>query len=116
MFEAESNGNISIEEFKKVDIRVGEIRSAERVPETDKLLKLSVDLGEGEPRQIVSGIATYFPNPDELTGKHCLFAANLEPRVIKGLESNGMIIALSSGEKFALVVPEGDIPPGTRIS
>lgn len=117
---------ISIDEFKKVELRVGVILSAERVPETDKLLRLSVDLGEAEPRQIVSGIAEYFPEPEELVGKQAVFATNLAPREVRGLESNGMIIAcLRAGthrqaaraddNQFSLIVPEADMPPGTLL-
>ena len=107
---------ISYEQFAAVELRVGKILAAEKVPDTDRLLKLSVDLGEPSPRQIVSGIALYFPDVGELVGKTCVFAANLAPRIIKGLESNGMIIAASTEDgAFALMVPEKDIPPGTKL-
>ena len=105
---------ISIEDFKKVDIVVGKILSAEKVPETDKLLKLSVDLGEINPRQIVSGISLYFPDYAVLIGKKCMFIANLEPRMIRGIESNGMILAVSTPEgEFSLLQPNEEIPAGT---
>jgi methionyl-tRNA synthetase len=117
---------INIEDFKKVELVVGEILSAEKIPETDKLLKLSVNLGpssvkitEGEEgndiRQIVSGIALYFPDCSVLVGKKCMFVANLEPRTIKGFESNGMILAVSTEDgKFSLLEPEDDIPTGAK--
>ena len=106
---------ISLEDFKKVDIVVGEILSAEKVPDTDKLLKLSVDLGELMPRQIVSGIYEYFPDCSILVGRKCMFVANLEPRVIKGIESQGMILAVSTKDgKFSLLEPNGEIPAGAR--
>jgi len=117
---------ISIEDFKKIEIMVGKILTAEKVPETDKLLRLSVDLGpssalamegkEGKDiRQIISGIALYFPDPNMLVGKKCLFVANLEPRTIRGLESQGMILAVTSGDdKFSLLVPDVDMPAGAR--
>lgn len=106
---------ITIEDFKKVDIIVGQILSAEKVPETDKLLKLSVDLGEPLPRQIISGISLYFPDCSVLVGKKCMFVANLEPRTIRGIESNGMILAVSTEDgKFSLLEPNYDIPAGTR--
>ena len=106
---------ISIEDFKKVEIVVGKILSAEKVPETDKLLKLSVDLGEASSRQIISGISLYFPDCTVLIGKKCMFVANLEPRVIRGLESQGMILAVSTEEgKFSLLEPKDDIPVGTH--
>ena len=106
---------ISIEDFKKVDIAVGEILSAEKIPETDKLLKLSVNLGEEKPRQIVSGISFYFPDCSALVGRKCMFVANLEPRIISGLESQGMILAVSTEDgKFSLLEPNNEIPAGTR--
>lgn len=89
------NNKISIDEFKKVEIKIGEILSAEKVPDADKLLRLLVDFNEENPRQIVSGISAYFPDPQVLVGKKCAFATNLEPRTIRGLESNGMILAVS---------------------
>ena len=116
---------ISLNDFQKIELRVGKILSAEKVPETDKLLKLSVDLGlapelagrEGtrDIRQIVSGIATYFPDLNELVGKKCMFVANLEPRIIRGIESQGMILAVSTEDgAFSLLVPNDTIPAGAR--
>jgi methionyl-tRNA synthetase len=107
---------INIEEFKKMEIRLGEILEAEKIPETDKLLKLKVNMGEETPRQIVSGISTYFPDPSVLIGKKCVFVANLEPRMIRGFESQGMILALSSDDgKFSLLSPDENagLVPGT---
>ncbi len=121
---------IKIEDFIKVDLRVGEILEVEKVPDTEKLLKLKVDMGpiifpvvEGEEvkalerdiRQIVSGIALYFEDMNTLVGKKCMFVANLEPRMIRGLESNGMILAVSTDDgNFSLVAPSSNIPAGTR--
>jgi methionyl-tRNA synthetase len=129
---------ITYDDFAKVEIRVGKILSAEKVPETDKLLRLSVDFGliavpalavpavEGAPvvpapepvrdiRQIVSGISLFFPDASVLVGKKCMFVTNLEPRKIKGLESNGMLFAVSTPDgKFSLLEPNSEIPEGTR--
>ena len=106
---------INIEDFKKIELAVGKILSAEKVPDTDKLLKLSVDLGEAIPRQIVSGISLYFPDCSLLVGKKCMFVANLEPRTIKGLESQGMILAVSTeDDKFSLLEPNNEIPIGAH--
>ena len=106
---------INIEDFKKIELVVGKILSAEKVPDTDKLLKLSVDLGEEVPRQIVSGISLYFPECGVLVGKKCMFVANLEPRIIRGLESQGMILAVSTEDnKFSLLEPNDEIPVGTH--
>ncbi len=107
---------ITIDDFKKVEIKIGEILSAEKVENADKLLKLSVGFGEETPRQIVSGIAMYFPDVSVLVGKKCAFATNLEPRVIRGLESNGMILAVSTEDgKFSLLETNTDIPAGEAI-
>jgi len=104
----------TFEDFKKIEIRAGKILSAEKIPDTDKLLKLSVDFAETSPRQIVSGIATYFPDPAVLVGKVCMFVTNLEPRTIRGYQSNGMLFAVSTPDgKFSLLEPNTDIPPGT---
>ena len=106
---------INIEEFKKVEIVVGKILFAERVLDTDKLLKLSVDLGEGSPRQIISGISLFFPDCASLIGKKCMFVANLESRTIRGLESQGMILAISTEDgKFSLLEPRDEIPVGAK--
>ncbi len=106
---------INIEEFKKIEMVVGKILSAEKVPDTEKLLKLSVDLGEATPRQIVSGISLYFPDCSVLVGKKCMFVANLESRLIRGLESQGMILAVSTEDgKFSLLEPSDEIPVGAR--
>ncbi|QQR82203.1 methionine--tRNA ligase [Candidatus Campbellbacteria bacterium] len=110
---------ITIDQLHEADIRIGQILSVEEVPETDKLLKLSVDFGEGSPRQIVSGIKQYVSDIQTLVGKKTAFVVNLEPRIIKGLESNGMLFAASMGEgeerKFSFIIPDTDIPPGARL-
>ncbi|MCK9351662.1 MAG: hypothetical protein WCT49_03290 [Candidatus Paceibacterota bacterium] len=107
---------INIEDFAKVEIKTGEILSVERVEGSVKLLKLSVNFGEEGPRQIVSGIAGYFPDISVLIGKKCAFCTNLEPRTILGLESNGMIMAVSTDDgKFSLLEIGKDIPAGTTV-
>ena len=106
---------ITYDEFKKIEIRVGQILTAEKIPDTDKLLKLTVDLGEGNCRQIVSGIALYFPDPQALVGVKCFFVANLEPRTIKGYESNGMLFAAGGHDDipFSLIQADPTVPAGT---
>ncbi len=105
---------ITFDDFKKVEIKLGKILSAEKIPDTDKLVKLSVDLGEENPRQIISGIATYFPDPQVLVGMKTTFVTNLEPRTIKGFESNGMMLTLSSPEgEFSMLHPQNDLPQGS---
>jgi methionine--tRNA ligase beta chain len=105
---------INLEDFKKIEVKIGKILSAEKIPDTDKLLKLNVDFGEGTPRQIVSGIAMHFPDPAALVGMKTTFVTNLEPRTIKGYESNGMLFAISSADgAFTLLNPQNDIPEGS---
>lgn len=105
---------ISIDEFAKIDVKVGTVRSAEEVPETDKLLKLLVDFGEEPgPRQIISGIRTYVNTPEDLVGRQLAFVTNLAPRKIKGLESDGMLFAVGQDDTFAFLTPDREVPPGT---
>lgn len=104
---------ISIDDFKKVEIRVGEVKSAEKVENADKLLRLEVNFGS-ETRQIVSGISAYFPEPQALVGKRVAFAYNLEPRTIRGLESQGMILA-AVGEDGSFSLLEATATPGAAV-
>ncbi len=109
---------ISIDDFKKVEIRAGKVITAEPVEGSEKLLKLSVDFNEENPRQIVSGIAKHV-KPEDLTGTICAFVTNLEPREIMGLKSEAMIMAVSgeneNGNFFSLLKIDGDTPPGSLV-
>ncbi|MDQ1299880.1 MAG: tRNA-binding protein [Patescibacteria group bacterium] len=106
--------HISIDEFAKIEVKVGTVRSAELVPETDKLLRLVVDFNEESgPRQIVSGIRAYVAEPEDLVGRQLAFVTNLAPRKIKGLESNGMLFAVGQDDTFAFLSPDRYVPPGT---
>ena len=113
--------NINIEDFKKVELRVAKVISAERVEGSDKLLKLMLDLGPEEMadlpagRQVVSGIAKSY-NPEDLIGKEIIIVANLEPRSLMGLESQGMVLAAGGESGPVLLVPEKEVAPGTKIS
>ena len=101
------SSKINYDDFKKIEMKVGKILSADAVIGSDKLYKLSVDFAESEPRQIVSGIAKFFPENKILVGKKVAFVTNLEPRPLMGLLSNGMILAVKSEDKLALMeVPE----------
>ena len=109
-----SDGKISIDDFAKIDLRVGQIRVAERVKGADKLLRLEVDIGT-EVRQVVAGIAEAY-EPDSLIGRKVVIVANLAPRKLRGLESNGMIVAASpEGGKPVLCSFLEDVPMGTRL-
>lgn len=115
---------LSYDDFAALDIRIGEILTVEVVEGADKLLALTVDLGEcdtdGAPthRHIVSGIREFFEDPQVLVGTKCPFLANLAPRTIRGHESAGMILASGGkeGVPFALLTPSADVPLGTKIS
>lgn len=107
--------SISYEQFAVLEIKIGTILTVEVVPETDKLLRLTVDVGEEQPRQIISGIKEYFEDIQSLVGKQCPFLTNLEPRIIRDLESQGMILAASHEDIFALLNPSNQLPPGTLI-
>lgn len=109
-------GMIDYDTFKQIEVRVGTILSVEKIEKSDKLLLLKVDVGEEAPRQIVSGIATYFENPQSLKGRQAMFVTNLEPRTIFGYESNGMIFAVNDEESFSILEPDTPIVPGTRAS
>jgi methionyl-tRNA synthetase len=115
---------ISIDDFAKVELTIGKILSAVPVEGSEKLLKLSVDFGEKNEdgsdkyRQVVSGIAKYFPELDKLIGSKHPFVTNLEPRAIMGLESQAMILAASHKESaaFSLLDVNDAIPQGTKLS
>ena len=104
---------ITFDDFKRLDIRIGRVISAERVEGTDKLLKLEIDLGT-EKRQLVAGIAEFF-QPEQLIGKELPVLANLEPRKIRGIESKGMILAVDIEGRPILLGPEEEVPPGSIV-
>jgi len=109
---------IAIEDFLKVELRVGEIKVAERIPKADKLLRFEIDLGEEKPRQILAGLAEYY-EPEKLIGRKVVVVANLKPRKMRGLESEGMICAASledgTGEKPALATFIENVDIGARL-
>jgi methionyl-tRNA synthetase len=108
------DGKISIDDFAKVELRVAQVKTAERVKGADKLLRLEVDLGT-EVRQLVAGIAESYA-PETLIGRKVVVVANLAPRKLRGLESNGMIVAASpEGGKAVLAGFLEDVPIGTRL-
>jgi len=106
---------IAIDDFGKVDLRVGEVKFAERVKGSDKLMHMKVDIGEPEPRTIVAGIAEAY-SPEQMLGRKVVIVANLQPRKLKGIESNGMIVAASiEGGKPVLAGFHEEIPAGARL-
>ena len=114
--ESPPTASIAFDDFLKVELKVGLILEAEAVPKSDKLVKLKVDLGEKEPRQVLAGIREHYA-PEKLVGKRVVVVANLKPRKIMGLESQGMVLAASDTEHgLSVLGVEKDIAPGTRVS
>jgi methionyl-tRNA synthetase len=113
---AEDDGFITIDDFLKVDLRVGTVLSAEKLPDADKLLLLKVDIGEAEPRQLLAGLAMYY-EPEKLVGRKVVVVANLKPRKMRGLMSQGMICAasLGDGDTPAVATFIEDVQNGARL-
>ena len=111
---------ITYDEFKKMDIRIGTIKEIEPIPETDKLLRCQIDFNEKKEdgtnklRQIISGIHEYYPDFEKLIGKQVLYIINLEPRKIKGFESNGMLMAVGD-DKPIFLIPETEVTSGSKV-
>ena len=106
---------VDFETWEKTDIRVGTVLECTKVPKADKLLQFKIDDGTGE-RVIVSGIAQSYPNPEELVGTQVLFIANFEPRKLKGIVSNGMILsAVNADGKLVLCTPSKEVKPGCQV-
>ncbi len=120
---AESKPMISFEEFAKVDLRVAKITHAEAHPNADRLIKLQLDDGAGEPRQICAGVKAHY-EPESLVGKQIVIVANLAPRTIRGEESRGMLLAASDAPKddpqaernVVLLTPMSEIATGSIVS
>jgi methionyl-tRNA synthetase len=108
-------GVVQYQDFAKLELRVGAIRSASLVEKADRLLRLSVDLGEPEPRTIVAGIALAYPDPAVLVGMRIVVVANLAPRPLRGITSQGMLLAAGEPPGLQLVTVGGAIAPGTRV-
>jgi methionyl-tRNA synthetase len=106
---------IGIEDFLKVELRVAKVREASAMPKSKKLIRLLVDAGDPEPRTILAGIAEGY-QPEQLVGKTIVIVANLKPRPMMGLESNGMVLAASGpGQPPILVAADESLPAGTRV-
>lgn len=107
---------IDIGDFAKVDLRVGQVLSAERIPKSDKLLLMKIDIGEEQPRQVLAGIAEFY-EPDKMVGRKVVVVANLKPRKLRGFESQGMVVAASYGEEGRPVIATftEEVPNGARL-
>ena len=106
---------INFEEFKKIDLRVAKIIAAEKVQESENLVKLEIDLGtELGKRQILAGIQKYY-QPEELMGRQIIVVTNLEPKKMMGMESQGMLLAADINGEPILLMPDKQVPPGSKI-
>jgi methionyl-tRNA synthetase len=105
---------IQYDDFAKLDIRIGKVIAAELVPDTDKLIKCTVDFGEEGQRTIVSGVAQW-KKPEDLIGKQLPYVINLAPRVLRGVESQGMLVAASDESGVVLLQAEREVPLGTQL-
>jgi methionyl-tRNA synthetase len=105
---------ITIDDFMKVHLKVARVLEAERVPKSKKLVRLQVDAGEATPRQILAGIAESY-EPEALVGRSIVIVANLAPRMMMGMESNGMVLAASPDGGGAIVLNAEPAAPGTRV-
>ena len=106
---------INYEDFSKVEVRIGEIKTVEKIEKSEKLLLLSVDFGEEDLRTVVSGVAPYFREPQDLVGIKCSFVTNLEPRPLMGHESQAMILGVRDGDDFSLLKPSSEVKPGSVV-
>ncbi|MCL5784066.1 MAG: methionine--tRNA ligase subunit beta [Patescibacteria group bacterium] len=104
---------ITIDDFSKVELKVGTVLEAQEVEGSEKLLKLQIDLGEEKPRQVLSGIKRWY-QPQQLVGKQFIFVANLEPRMMMGMESQAMIMAVGE-DKPILLKPSSKVSPGSKV-
>ncbi len=104
---------ISIQGFSEIDLRVAEIKAVEEHPDADKLLVLKIDTGDGE-KQLVTGIKNHY-SAEELVGKKIIIVNNLAPAVLRGVESQGMLLAARDGGKVVLLTTEKDVEPGSRV-
>jgi methionyl-tRNA synthetase len=107
-------GQVTYEEFSRLDLRVARVVGAEAVPKAKKLLKLAVDVGEERPRQVIAGIAERY-SPETILGKTVIFLANLQPATIRGVLSEGMILAAGDAEIVALSGLDAEAAPGTKV-
>ena len=106
---------MDFDHFKALDLRVGTVRVAERHPNADRILRLEIDFGEGQPRQILSGLAEYY-EPENLVGRQVCAVLNLAPRKIRGLMSYGMVLTAQGGDELSLLAVAKPVPDGSEIA
>ena len=104
---------VTFDDFMKLDIRIGTVTAADKVPGADKLIRLELDMG-GETRQVVAGMVPAYA-PEEFIGKQVPILVNLEPRTLRGVESQGMILAADVDGKPVMLIPDKEVPPGSVV-
>lgn len=109
--------DLTYDQFKQMDLRVGLITAIEDHPNANKLYVLKVDLGEGAERQLVAGLRPYYPDKAKLLGKRIIVVANLAPAVLRGIESRGMLLAAQTpdGARVIILTTDEDMPPGSKV-
>ncbi|MDD3726459.1 MAG: hypothetical protein PHI44_04620 [Candidatus Ratteibacteria bacterium] len=105
---------VSFEQFKELDIRIGKVLDVEDIAGADRLYLVTVDLGD-ETRKLVAGIKLWYTK-EQLLGKNVVILANLEPKVIRGVESKGMLLATLNNDKFSILTTDRDVPVGSKVS
>ena len=105
---------ISFDEFKRTEMVVATILTCEPHPNADKLFVMQVDVGEGEPRQLVAGLKPYY-KAEALVGKRVVVVTNLAPATLRGVESNGMLLAAQSGDRVIVLTADEEMPPGSKV-
>ena len=105
---------VTIKDFAEFDIRVGKVLEAEQHPNAERLIVMQVDLGD-EKRQIVAGLLQWY-SPEDLAGKQIVVLVNLEPVTLRGVESNGMLLAAQGGDDVCVLLPDRELPPGSKVS
>ena len=106
---------VSIEDFAKLDLRIGKIVEAELIPKSKKLIKLTIDIGEGNLKQAVAGVADQY-SPEDLKGREIAVLVNLKPKTLFGVKSEVMILASQDNEKLSLIVPDREVKVGSKIT
>ena len=105
---------ITFDEFKRTEMAAATILTCEPHPNADKLFVMQVDVGEGEPRQLVAGLKPYY-KAEALVGKRIVVVTNLAPREVRGIESNGMLLAAQSGDRVIVLTTDEEMPPGSKV-
>lgn len=107
--------DLTYDDFKKMDLRVGVVRAIEDHPNANKLFVMKVDIGGGEERQLVAGLRPYYPDKAKLLGKRIIVVANLAPAVLRGIESRGMLLAAQDADRVIILTTDDEIRPGAKI-